>query len=77
MTHIFKIPMQNSDMIINNIDFNNNTIQYHIRDKQTGNRLEPDRQSDFEISDNKIRFDNIRFIDYNVANQISQLLNSE
>jgi hypothetical protein len=73
MTHLFKIPLQNSDMFVKSIDFNTKLIDYSIRDKETGNLLEPSSITPFTIDGNKLNFGS-RFIALEYAKIIQQLL---
>lgn len=73
MTHLFKIPLQNSDMFVKSIDFNTKLIDYSIRDKNTGNLLEPISITPFTIDGDKITFGS-RFIGLEYAKAVQELL---
>lgn len=72
--HFFKVPSVTSDLFIRSINFDTNRIVYQIRDKETGTLLEPERDSLFVASETQIDFDNIRFINFDYAKFISQIL---
>lgn len=75
-TSLFRLPLQHSDMFVRSIDFNNQIIKYRIYDKEKGTPMEPERESKFTISESQIDFDNVRFINYDLARFIEEKLNA-
>jgi len=76
MIHLFKVQLQHSDMFIKRLSFTTKMIVYSIRDKVTGNLLEPVKVSKFEeASDGTIKFDE-RFIATPFAKYIQETLES-
>lgn len=76
MTHLFKIPIQNSDMFVKGIDIEKNLITYQVRDKLTGNLLEPEQTVSFTINEveQKVEFSGGRYIAIGLAALINQVL---
>lgn len=70
MKHLFKVPLQNSDMFVSEIT--NEHITYTVRDAK-GNLLEPESTSEYKEVDGKVQFDN-RFIGTDYFNHIKQIL---
>jgi len=60
-------------MFVKSIDFDKQLIDYSIRDKDTGNLLEPSSVTPFTIDGNKVNFGS-RFIALDYAKGIQQLL---
>ena len=60
-------------MFVKSIDFNTKLIDYSIRDKHTGNLLEPSSITPFTINGDKIEF-GARFIGLQYAQAIQQIL---
>ena len=58
MTHLFKVPLENSDMFVKNIT--DEHIVYSIRDGK-GKLLEPEVSSKYKEANGKVQFDS-RFI---------------
>lgn len=59
MTHLFKIPMTFADMFIRSISDDESEICYEVRDKETGNLVEPRRTTPFIINElnKRVHFD--------------------
>lgn len=70
--HMFKVPLQHSDMFVRGIDFKNKMIEYSIH-TQDGGLLEPIKKSKFTESEVRIDFDG-RYIAYDYAVHISNTL---
>lgn len=76
MTHLVKIQLQHSDMFVKTLDVEKNLITFQIRDKITGNLLEPETTLPFTVNEmqQKIEFGS-RYIALGLAQIISQHLN--
>jgi hypothetical protein len=70
MRHLFKVPLQNSDMFISEIT--DEHITYTIRDTQ-GNLLEPESTSEYKEVNGKVEFGN-RYIQTDYFNHIKNVL---
>jgi hypothetical protein len=49
MTHLFKVQMRFADVFISKID--DQEVSYEVRDKDTGNLVEPRRSTKYIIND--------------------------
>ncbi len=74
--HLFKIPLEFSDLFVRELCFTTNKIVYQIRDNLTGIAKEPERIDKFNIEDGKIWFEKSRNIDLNLAKYVSSILSS-
>jgi hypothetical protein len=70
MTHLFKVPLQNSDVFIRNIT--DSTIEYSVYEKG-GKLLEPVSVTDYEIKEGKVYFGS-KFIPEDYFEYIKQVL---
>ena len=70
MKHLFKVPLQNSDMFVSSIT--DKHITYTVRDVK-GNLLEPESTSEYVEVDGKVEFGN-RFIQSEYFDYIKQVL---
>lgn len=59
--HVFKIPLDRSDLFITEINREKASITYEVRDKDNGHLLEPRHTSKLEFYPDKVYFDN-RFL---------------
>jgi hypothetical protein len=77
MTHLFKVPLQHSDMFVKGIDLERSIIQFQVRDKLTGNLLEPEQNVPFFVNEveQKVEFSGGRYIAIGLAALINQVLN--
>ena len=78
MTHLFKVPLQHSDMFVKAIDLEKSSISYQIRDKITGIQMESETlAAPFFINEveQKIEFSGGRYIAIGLAALINQVLN--
>lgn len=76
MTHLYKVGLQFADMFIRELDTEKNTIRYTIRDKVSGQLLEPEVNVPFIINEleQKIEFSGGRFIAIGFAAIIAETL---
>lgn len=70
MKHLFKVPLQNSDMFVSEIT--DKHITYTVRDVK-GNLLEPESTSEYVEVDGKVEF-GTRFIQSEYFDYIKQVL---
>lgn len=77
MTHLYKVPLQNSDLFVREIDLDSYRIRYEIRDKITGSLMESPSYVPFTVNEQeqKIEF-NGRFIAIGLVGIISHVLKS-
>lgn len=75
MLHLYKICLQRADLFISELDLEKKFIAYTVRDKMTGNTLEPHFKSNLLIEDKQVTFDS-RYIDLNFAKHIEAILKS-
>ena len=76
MAHLFKVQLQHSDMFVRMIDLEKSKIQYSVRDKLTGNLLEPEQNVPFIVNEveQKVEFSGGRYITIGLAVLINQNL---
>lgn len=76
MTHLYKVSLQHADMFIRELNLENNTIRFEIRDKNTGVLMEPEIVSKFMVNEleQKIIFAGGRFINIGLAILIGETL---
>lgn len=73
--HLFKVPLELSDMMIRGLDLDTQIIEYQIVDK-TGKAMEPIKKDKFILHNNEIIFDKNRSLSIQFAEYISEILNS-
>lgn len=71
--HLFKVCLTHADLFISSLDLSINSIEYTVRDKETGNLLEPHFKSKLAMNDKQITFDH-RHIDLRFAKHIEETL---
>ena len=76
MTHLFKVPLQHSDIFVKEIDLEKSMIRYQIRDKISGNQMESESHVPFFVNETeqKIEFSGGRYIAIGLAVLINQVL---
>lgn len=77
MIHLFKVQLQHSDLFVKELDLERSMIRYQIRDKVTGNIMEPETNVPFFINEveQKIEFSGGRYIAISLVALINQVLN--
>lgn len=73
--HLFKIPLELSDMMIRGLDLDTQVIEYQIVDK-AGKAMEPIKKDKFIVHNNEIIFDKNRSLPVQFVEYISETLNS-
>lgn len=75
MIHLFKVPLEHSDMFIRSLDLKTQLIEYQVFGKD-GKPMEPLKEDKFIINEDTIIFDKSRFINLEYATYIAETLNS-
>jgi hypothetical protein len=76
MKHLYKVGLQLSDMFISELDIEKSMIRYTIRDKISGQLIEPEHYVPFTVNENeqKVEFNGGRYIAIGLAALINQVL---
>lgn len=74
MTHLFKVPLEHSDMFIRGLNMTNNFITYQIYDS-FGKPMEPIKEDKYLVRQDQIIFDKNRSLHIKLVERINQFLN--
>ncbi len=75
MTHLFKVPLQHSDMFVSALNAENQTITWQIFTKE-GKPMEPVKTEKYTVHNGEFLFDKNRAISLQLAETINETLNA-